>query len=551
MRITGHRESPQGAEDFEVFDRLHQSGTPGRVVVTVTERKLSIEQRKGHCVEIDNDFIMKMDHANKPFLPFGYAFFGALLLWVASRGMVLGTMPQLLTFGFGLFLMGAHFGLRRPTLTIETQSEWYTLHGNDARLMRLAELHRRLARGQSMEQARLGLDELQRDVDFPRTQASQIIPAEPVRLEPSMALTTLLVEHGDHEQIPATVEALRFLGSTEPVDLDLDEPQTEGWMFGEPEPLQPEHGVIGRGRANATSRRNAHFPRNNLTHSTRLVHHPAHPYPPPQTQEMGRSYGRIAESTPSLPEPHHAGHHTQSPEDFIPNWFGPDGAHVPTTTQPSMHDDEFSMLEEDLSIIDEEPDSLVAAARVDDEPMEAELLPDEPQMKRIKNTQYVVKKRVPYETGRYTIERTRSTTMSRVGGFMNNLTKGLTNSLSEGASLAGQLLAGSTPPTDEQARQSTDSGRELRERSSRSHIQEMEDSVANLSQQHGGVLPEEEANRLKQHVSRRHTIVEQLEQEKETLPPMIDLDELSFDELTEVTQTGAGDKATGLSRIDF
>ena len=550
MRITGHRESPQGAEDFEVFDRLHQSGTPGRVVVTVTERKLSIEQRKGHCVEIDNDFIMKMDHANKPFLPFGYAFFGALLLWVASRGMVFGTMPQLLTFGFGLFLMGAHFGLRRPTLTIETQSEWYTLHGNDARLMRLAELHRRLARGQSMEQARLGLDELQRDVDFPRTQASQIIPAEPVRLEPSMALTTLLVEHGDHEQIPATVEALRFLGSTEPVDLDLDEPQTEGWMFGEPEPLQPEHGVIGRGRANATSRRNAHFPRNNLTHSTRLVHHPAHPYPPPQTQEAGRSYGRIAESTPTLPEPRHLAHPTQSPEDFIPNLFGPDGAHVPTTTQPSMHDDEFSMLEEDLSIIDEEPDSLVAAARVDDEPMEAELLPDEPQMKRIKNTQYVVKKRVPYETGRYTIERTRSTTMSRVGGFMNNLTKGLTNSLSEGASLAGQLLAG-TPPTDEQARQSTDSGRELRERSSRSHIQEMEDSVANLSQQHGGVLPEEEANRLKQHVSRRHTIVEQLEQEKETLPPMIDLDELSFDELTEVTQTGAGDKATGLSRIDF
>ena len=35
------------------------------------------------------------------------------------------------------------------------------------------------------------------------------------------------------------------------------------------------------------------------------------------------------------------------------------------------------------------------------------------------------------------------------------------------------------------------------------------------------------------------------------MPSMIDLDELSFDELTEVTQTGAGNKATGLSRIDF
>jgi hypothetical protein len=79
----------------------------------------------------------------------------------------------------------------------------------------------------------------------------------------------------------------------------------------------------------------------------------------------------------------------------------------------------------------------------------------------------------------------------------------------------------------------------------------MEDSVANLSQQHGGVLPEEEANRLKQHVSRRHTIVEQLEQEKEILLPEIDLDELSFEELTEVTHTGDGNKASGLSKIDF
>jgi hypothetical protein len=550
MRITGHRESPQGAEDFEVFDRLHQSGPPGRVVVTVTERKLSIEQRKGHCVEIDNDFIMKMDHASKPYLPFGYAFFGALLLWIASRGMVFGTMPQLFTFGFGLFLMGAHFGLRRPSLTIETQSEWYTLHGNDARLMRLAELHRRLARGQSMDQARLGLDELQRDVDFPRSQASQLIPAEPVRLDSPIALTTLLVEHGDQEQIPATVEPLQFLGSTEPIELDLDEPETEGWMFGEPEPLQPEHGFVQRGRANARNRGDALLPRDNLQHTTSQVHHPAYPYPTHQTQDVGRSYGRIAESTPNLPVHHHVAQQTQSPREFLPTWFGPEGAHVPAPSPPSTPDDEFSMFDEDLSIFEEEPDSLIAAARVDSEPMDAELAPDEPPMNRANNPRFVVEKRTPYETGRYTIERTRSKTMSRVGGLINSVTKGVSNSIAEGATLTGKLLAG-TPPNNEQARNSTDSGRELRERSSRSHIQEMEDSVANLSQQHGGVLPEEEANRLKQHVSRRHTIVEQLEQEKEILLPEIDLDELSFEELTEVTHTGDGNKASGLSKIDF
>jgi hypothetical protein len=401
-----------------------------------------------------------------------------------------------------------------------------------------------------MDQARLGLDELQRDVDFPRSQASQLIPAEPVRLDSPIALTTLLVEHGDQEQIPATVEPLQFLGSTEPIELDLDEPETEGWMFGEPEPLQPEHGFVQRGRANARNRGDALLPRDNLQHTTSQVHHPAYPYPTHQTQDVGRSYGRIAESTPNLPVHHHVAQQTQSPREFLPTWFGPEGAHVPAPSPPSTPDDEFSMFDEDLSIFEEEPDSLIAAARVDSEPMDAELAPDEPPMNRANNPRFVVEKRTPYETGRYTIERTRSKTMSRVGGLINSVTKGVSNSIAEGATLTGKLLAG-TPPNNEQARNSTDSGRELRERSSRSHIQEMEDSVANLSQQHGGVLPEEEANRLKQHVSRRHTIVEQLEQEKEILLPEIDLDELSFEELTEVTHTGDGNKASGLSKIDF
>ena len=125
------------------------------------------------------------------------------------------------------------------------------------------------------------------------------------------------------------------------------------------------------------------------------------------------------------------------------------------------------------------------------------------------------------------------------------------NNITESATLAGQLLTGSRPDNEHNGEQASDTGRELRDRSSKTHLQEMEDSVINLSQQHGGVLPKEEVARLTQHVSRRHSIVEQLEQEIEQQAPAVDLDELSFSELTEVTTSGENSGASGLSKMDL
>lgn len=550
MRVTGQHEGPHSAEDIEVFDRLHLSGTPGKVRITLSERKLSIEQKSGHCVEINNDWVMKMDHTNKPLLPFGYAFFGALLLWVASRGMVFGTTPQLLTFGVGLSLMVAHFGLSRPTLTIETQThDWYMLTGNDARLMRLGELHRRLTKGQTMTQARLGLDELQRDVDYPRSQINDFVPAEPVHLEAPLAIATLLSQHGDPELVPESAEPLQFHGSTEPLDLDFGEPETEGWMFGEPEAAPHfqthEHGLIQRGRDNARDRRTNQMGHAIQPASVEHVHHPAHPYPIHTSRPVERSYGLIADSNQHLPQQHQVGHTTQSPQEFLPSFVGPEGAHVPTSVEAPTMIDEFDMFATDLNLFSEpEAGSVIDSARVKEEPLDAEIVPEEPAPPRTKNSQFTVKtKPSGLSTGRYKIHRTTSQTGSRMRTILNNIT--------ESATLAGQLLTGSRPDNEHNGEQASDTGRELRDRSSKTHLQEMEDSVINLSQQHGGVLPKEEVARLTQHVSRRHSIVEQLEQEIEQQAPAVDLDELSFSELTEVTTSGENSGASGLSKMDL
>ena len=143
--------------------------------------------------------------------------------------------------------------------------------------MRLCELHSRLTDGMSLEQARLGLDQLQRDVDFPRSQAQRLIPVEPVHIESPLAIAALISNHGDEEANAMIDAPLNFHGDEGPLDLDFGEPETEGWMFGEQEPMLPNldlnHGLIERGRANARTRRGMHGVDAHLA-EPRYNHHP-------------------------------------------------------------------------------------------------------------------------------------------------------------------------------------------------------------------------------------------------------------------------------------
>jgi hypothetical protein len=533
MRITGHQESPHGAEDREVFEGLHLSGTPGRVRVSITERKLSIEHKSGHCVEIDNQWVMKMEHTRKPLLPFGYLMFGGLVLWLGARGMVLGSTSQFLTIGFGFMLMLSHTAFRRPIATIETQShEWYMLSGNDARLMRLCELHRRLNKGQTMEQARLGLDELQRDIDYPRSNASELAPIEPVRLEAPLSISTLLAAHADPDQIPKSASPLDLYGEIEPLDLDFGEPASEPWMFGEEETIAPVHGLIARGQAHARTRRNMGAS-TTLDQQPSLVHHPAHPYPVTQHHQPVRSFERIAEHAPHIARTEHVESSFDAHGDFLPSFYGPDGAHVPHAA-PHEQEPEF---DDEMNLFGEAP-SIISAARVDEEV----LLPAPAQtVASNQNThQYTIKQRPSvFSDGRYKVK--------MLGSQGNSRMRGIFNRISEGVTLTGKLMSGAEPSSSEESQ----SGRELRQRSSANHQDEVKSSVENLSQMHGGVLPDEEVARLRQHIDRRSSVAEQIEQEVAEQQAPRDLEEFSFEDLTETVIVGEDADASGISRIDF
>lgn len=545
MRITGQEEGPQSAEDFEVFKGLHLIGTSGKVNVKVTERKLSIEQRKGHTTEIAHEWVMRLNHSQKPLFPNGYAGLGLVLLWVGYRGLIFGTASQMLTIGLGLVFLFGRFGIKRPLLTIETQAhDCHMITGNDATLMRLCELHNRLTEGMTMEQAKLGLDQLNRDTDFPRINAERIIPAEPIHLDSPLPIATLLATHGNGGQMANAEPPLNLLRAEEQLDLDFGEPMNAGWMFGEPE-LEPQdlmnHGLIQRGRANAQTRRHALPGPQPGPRDGTYTHHPAHPYPSPQAINHGRSYGQITEAQPARMEQQVSHPHDQVPTEFLPSFVGPEGAHVPRHMPPV--EQEIVEFESNLDELFSEPEpSLVTSARLE-ETLDAELVHELTQPPAKQNAYIMRRKTSGFANPRWLQRQNRFNGGTRMQSFIHGI--------KDSATIASKLFTG-TIPASPAPRPESETGHELRERSAKTHQEEIESSVANLSDTHGGVLPAEVVERMTSHFSRRHTLVEQIEQERKAQEATSDLDGLSFEDFTERVEnhkTTAG--VSGLPRLDL
>ena len=116
--------------------------------------------------------------------------------------------------------------------------------------------------------------------------------------------------------------------------------------------------------------------------------------------------------------------------------------------------------------------------------------------------------------------------------------------------MAGQLLTGETVQALN-GEAGTESSQELRERSTRTHQQEIENSVSNLSEQHGGVLPKETVEQMMKHIDRRHTLIEQIQQEQGPASNNLDLDNLSFGDLVEHDgEVSDAEQASQLPRLD-
>ena len=159
------QDSGSGVE-FEIFSALAMAGVQGRVKGVLCEKELLLERRSGHTLHLKLNAINRLRHHHTSLIPRWTLGISFVLLYGAWRVFV--GQPALIMLFAGIITILVFLLGRRPTLTIDTESgDCHTLFGNDASLMRMCYLIKRLQGGTSLVAARDGLELLEREADFP------------------------------------------------------------------------------------------------------------------------------------------------------------------------------------------------------------------------------------------------------------------------------------------------------------------------------------------------------------------------------------------------
>jgi len=562
MRINVQEEGPASAEDHEVFRALHLAGS-GKVRASVDERMLSLETRRGHALDLRLSNITRVHHHHTRLVPFTYAMFGCGLIYASKRILIPDTL-QILSAILGVAMILGWFGTRKPTLTLDTEvGDCHTITGNDASLMRLSTLLKRLESGMGLEEARIGLEILDRDMEFPRTALlhHQEVPVEPVRLNAPESISSFLSTNLSEDEDSKSVMPFNLFG--EDIDLDFEETEKKvtPWSQNEnrtTEPPRPttEHGLLQRGIANAHDRRgslgtNHRQPAQQYQPlDQQFIAHPHTPHPAYSNQLPAPSYQHIAQATNvDMPHVSQSPQPTEVPSMYMPSFVGKEGAHVPGHS-PSMniqtHSDFETFRSPDAvlpSVEVEEQTSLIENARR--QTPELPVIPNQkkPRVQKM-NSRLRPKGGTRPESRLRPKVRSQTGHTSRIREMVGPAAAQL---LGNATSLASRLLHGRAA---DQRSSGSSSTQELRQRSAQIHQSEAIESILNLAQSRGGDLPDHEIQPMLEHLGRRHTFLEQELQEMQEVAPV--LDEITFDELKD-SKTHHAEHAgeAGLPRIDL
>ena len=558
MRIIEQEEGPASAEDHEVFKSLHLAGS-GKVRASVDERMLSLETRKGHTLDLRLSNITRVHHHHTRLISFAYALFGGGLIYVAQRILILDSM-RMVTAALGFVMILGWIGTRKPTLTLDTEAgDCHTITGNDASLMRLATLLKRIESGMTLEDARIGLDILQRDMEFPRTSSLNLqeVPVEPVHLNAPASISSFLKNELPEQELPDSI----LSGSIFDDGIDLDFDETENtvadWMYDQEAVQQPErhvmgHGLLERGIANAHDRRGSlSQPRQPVNEPRQqFLAHPQAPQPAYQEQMPIPSYQHIAQAANiDMPHEYQAPLPTQIPRSYLPSFVNKDGAHVPghhaTTKGLETHADMEAFRSPDAilpGILEEETTSLIEQAR-----RETPVLP-EISSERKTRTQSGSSRLRPKDVHRADSRlRPKARSIGNQGNRIREMVGPAAAQMLEGATgLASRLLVRRSNSHKTSGSTST---QELRQRTAQTHQLEAIESIRNLAQSRGGELPDHQIEPMLAHMIERQTIVE--EEIQEVKQPVPQLDDISFEELKD-SKTHHAEHAgrAGLPRLD-
>ena len=454
------------------FRSLSLGGVRGKVRATLNEHQVSFESRNGHALDIRLNAIKRVHHHDTNLVPRWIAFVGFILVWVAWRG-VTGKIQALLGAA-GIVLAAAHYFTKQPTLIIDTNADdCHVVFGSDLTIIRLCTLIQRLQNGMSLEEAKLSVDNIVSDSDYPRSVNNdelQIIP-EPVELFPSEVINHFIDSMEKEDEImdaeiisPATI-----------ID-DLDIPGWEGEEIVEP---QISEGLISRSKANLFTQRNQ-------------VMQNGWQEPPVQQPVYNQVHRAVPRGIPSyemLNQQSVMQGHTQSnqiqptpvPTEFLPSFVGASGAHVPNAG-PEMFSSPYAPLQpvEEL----EEVQSLVASARREI-PIEAEIIPEvseSPKARYPKMSKLVAKPK----TSRL---RVRKTTTGSLRG-RSVIAELVSPTLGRASRISKRLFRGRSRTTDS-----------LRLQSQNNRQSQVAESIQNLAKSNGGTVSDEEVDHLLSHIS--------------------------------------------------
>ncbi len=149
----------------ELVGGLYLVGARGKFCALITERQLTIERFDGKGVRLDLSAIDRMRHLKIPMLPSGSILLGLIAIYLGITTIV--APISWLAVGTGASIILANVVSRYSILAIETGSgDRHLISGNESSLLKLCLIVDRVRHGSPIEEALLGLENLESEVDL-------------------------------------------------------------------------------------------------------------------------------------------------------------------------------------------------------------------------------------------------------------------------------------------------------------------------------------------------------------------------------------------------
>ena len=147
----------------ELVGGLYLVGARGKFCALITERQLTIERFDGKGVRLDLSAIDRMRHLKIPMLPSGSNLLGLIAVYLGITTIV--APISWLAVGTGASIILANVVSRYSILAIETGSgDRHLISGSESSLLKLCLIVDRVRHGSPIEQALLGLENLESEV---------------------------------------------------------------------------------------------------------------------------------------------------------------------------------------------------------------------------------------------------------------------------------------------------------------------------------------------------------------------------------------------------